>query len=256
MIRCEQTMLATTKDSQIEYPESDGRPMGETDLHRDWMVRILELLRFRYRGQRVYMASDLLVYYQEGDPTQFIVPDDFVVLDCEPGRRRTFKTWAEGKCPNVVFEVTSRGTRQNDEIWKPPIFAKLGIQEYFLYDPTSDYLNPPLQGFRLVDGGYVRIESDAGGAIACEQLGILLRLDGSDLVMVDARTGQLLLTAEEAAIADAHAQAEKAQEEAEARRAAEAAAAAAQTRAAELEAELKRLREVLGRDADHRPSGT
>ena len=44
----------------IDYPESEGEPMGETDLHRDWMVRILEILRHRYRGQRVYIASDLL----------------------------------------------------------------------------------------------------------------------------------------------------------------------------------------------------
>ena len=81
----------------IEYPESDGEPMGETDLHRDWMVRILEILRQRYRGQRVYIASDLLVYYEEGNPAKFIVPDDFIVLDCDPGRRRTFKTrWSSG----------------------------------------------------------------------------------------------------------------------------------------------------------------
>jgi Uma2 family endonuclease len=235
-------MLATTKDNLIEYPESDGKPMGETDLHRDWMIRILELLRFRYRGQRVYMASDLLVYYQEGNPTQFVVPDDFVVLDCDPGRRRTFKTWVEGKCPHVIFEVTSRGTRQNDELWKPPIFARLGVREYFLYDPTADYLTPPLQGFRLVDGGYARIEPDASGTIACEQLGIHLRLDAGDLVMLDARTGRTLLTAEEAAIADA-------QTESAARQAAEAAAAAALARAAELEAELKHLRDHPARDA-------
>ena len=76
---------------QLEYPESDGKPMGETDLHRDWMYRILDILRLRYRGQRVYVASNLLVYYAEGDPSQFIVPDDFVVMDCDPGRRRTFK---------------------------------------------------------------------------------------------------------------------------------------------------------------------
>jgi Uma2 family endonuclease len=234
-------MLATTKDNLIEYPESDGKPMGETDLHRDWMFRILELLRFRYRGERVYMASDLLVYYQEGDPTQFVVPDDFIVLDCEPGRRRTFKTWEEGKSPNVIFEVTSRSTRQNDEIWKPPVFARLGVPEYFLYDPAADYLTPPLQGFRLIDGGYARIEPDASGTLACEQLGIHLRLDAGELVMLDAQTGRRLLTGEEAAIAEALAQAEKVQ-------AAEAAAAAALARAAELEAELRRLRDKPARD--------
>jgi hypothetical protein len=29
---------------EVEYPESDGKPMGETDLDRAWMNRIYELL--------------------------------------------------------------------------------------------------------------------------------------------------------------------------------------------------------------------
>ena len=108
---------------QIDYPESDGKPMGETDLHRDWMIRILEIFRYRYRGERVYTASDLLLYYEEGQPTKFVVPDNFVVLDCEPGRRRVFKTWNEGKIPDVIFEVTSRGTSSVDIIDKPVLRA-------------------------------------------------------------------------------------------------------------------------------------
>ena len=78
---------------EIEYPESDGEPMGETDLHRDWMTRIIDLLKQRYRGQRVYVSGNLLVYYEEGDPTKHVAPDAFVVLECSPHRRRTFKVW-------------------------------------------------------------------------------------------------------------------------------------------------------------------
>ena len=123
--------LIQTVDQVVEYPDSDGKPMGETDLHRDWMVRILEIMRYRYRGQRVYVASDLIVYYEDGDPTKSVVPDDFVVKECDPGRRRTFKIWEEGKAPDVVFEVTSRGSRREDATWKPQIYARLGILEYF-----------------------------------------------------------------------------------------------------------------------------
>lgn len=210
---------------EIEYPESDGMPMGETDLHRDWMVRILDILRLRYRGQRVYVASDLLLYYQEGDPTKFLVPDDFVVLDCDPARRNTFKTWQEdNKVPHVVFEVTSRSTRREDEVFKPRLYARLGVPEYFLYDPTSDYLSPPLQGFRIEQGSYTRIAPDDTGAMTCEQLGITLRLERSNLVMYDAHSGQVLRTEAEAA----------------------------EARVAELEAEVRRLQAELrrqGRDA-------
>src|SRR5262249_29136487 len=39
------------------YPESDGKPMAETDIHRDWMVCIIERLKWRYRRKRVYVSG-------------------------------------------------------------------------------------------------------------------------------------------------------------------------------------------------------
>ena len=208
----------------IHYPVTDGKPMGETDLHRDWMVRILEIMRYRYRAQRVYVASDLIVYYKKGDPTKSVVPDDFVVKDCDPGRRRTFKIWEEGRTPDVVFEVTSRGSRTEDKIWKPQIYERLGIFEYFLYDPTSDYLDPPLQGFRLDKSRYRRIRPNKACLIDCRSLGITLGVDDGELVLRDLLTGDVLLTRAEAA---------------------EAARERAEARVAELEAEVKRLKRQL-----------
>jgi hypothetical protein len=55
-------MTAVIQVSQVYYPESDGKPMGETDDHRDAMVRHIELLQHYYRGQDVYVSGDLLVY--------------------------------------------------------------------------------------------------------------------------------------------------------------------------------------------------
>jgi Uma2 family endonuclease len=260
-------VVARTK-FEVEYPESDGRPMGETELHLDWMFRILELLRWRYRGQRVYVISNLLLFYQEGNPTKFVVPDNFVVLDCDPSpRRRTFKVWEEGRVPDVVFEVTSRSSRTEDLGSKPQVYAQIGVKEYFLYDPTSEYLDAPLQGFRLDEGGkYSRIEPTADGSLRCESLGLVLRLVDQKLLMYDGQTGALLRTAAEAAndarqaaenarqtADDARQAAENARQAAEnARQAAETALQAADARAniaeshaAQLEQELERLRADL-----------
>ncbi len=202
---------------RVEYPETDGKPMGETDWHRDWMIRILEILQYRYRGQRVYVASNLLVYYEEGLPRKFVVPDDFVVLDCDPHRRRVFKTWEEGKVPDVVFEVTSRGTRSEDESFKPQIYERIGVQEYFLYDPSSEYLQPALQGFRRQGReGLVAMVPDHNGSLTSETLGIVLRLDGEELAITDLQTGDVLTTeaeAERAAREVAEAQIDKLQAE-------------------------------------------
>jgi hypothetical protein len=119
-------MSVSSSVREVYYPESDGRPMAESDLHRDWMVRIIELLRYRYREQRVYVSGDLLVYYVEGDPTKVVVPDAFVVKDCDPGRRLIYKVWKEGQAPDVVFETTSRSTRPRDENVKPAVYQLIG----------------------------------------------------------------------------------------------------------------------------------
>lgn len=181
-------MSSVTTQNEIDYPESDGKPMGETDLHRDWMFRLLEIFRHRYRDQQVYIASDLLVYYEEGTPSKFVVPDCFVVLDCKPGRRRTFQTWNEKRVPDVVFEVTSRGTSSVDIVDKPVIYERIGVQEYFLYDPTASYLEPPLQGYRMTNGSLHQI-AESNGRLRCETLSVELFLREDDLVIVDSETG-------------------------------------------------------------------
>jgi hypothetical protein len=244
----------------IEYPESDGKPMGETDVHIDWMIRLRDILRYRYRGQQVYVASNLLLYYEEGDPTRFVVPDDFVVKDCDPGPRRTFKIWEEGKAPAVVFEVTSRSSRREDQVFKPKVYARLAVPEYFLYDPTAEYLHPPLQGFRLVGESYQPITPDETGAIESEQLEIKLRLESGDLVMYDVRTSKVLPTAAEAAEAGRTKEKAARNKEKAAREAAEAsrnkeqsAREAAEARAAALEEELKQLRDELQRNKRKNP---
>ena len=241
---------------EIEYPESDGKPMGETELHRDWTIRILDILRQRYRGQAVYVASDLLLYYEEGSPTKFIVPDCFVVLNCATHRRRTFQTWKEGRFPDVVIEVTSRSTSRTDMVDKPIIYEVMGVQEYFLFDPTSDYLESSLQGYRLIDGQFREIPP-INGRMRCLTLGVDLSVHDQDLQIIDFETGIEQLTEakfEQAARFEAELGRERerlakerelaAKElEREAKERERTARVAAEDRVRELEEELRRLKD-------------
>lgn len=224
-------MSIATTQNEIDYPESDGKPIGETDLHRDWTVRLLEIFRQRYARQKVYAASDLLLYYEAGTPTKFVVPDCFVVLDCSPHRRRTFLTWQEEHTPDVLFEVTSRSTSSSDLVDKPVIYERIGVQEYFLFDPSAEYLTPPLRGFRTVDG-YLRDIPSTDGRLTCETLGVDLYCRGKDLVVVDRETG-----VEQLPKADFE-EREKEQER--------AGRLAAEARVRELEEELRRSRNENG----------
>lgn len=233
-------MSSLTTPNEIDYPESDGKPIGETDLHRDWMFRLLEIFRQRYSDQQVYIASDLLVYYQEGIPSKFVVPDCFVVLDCTPGRRRTFQTWKEKRVPDVVFEVTSRGTSSIDIVDKPVIYERMGVQEYFLYDPTASYLEPPLQGYRMTNGSLHQI-AETNGRLRCETLGVELFLQEFDLVIVDTATGIEQMTKADAGEL-AREQAQRMQEQAQQKQEQEIEARLiAERRVRELEEKIRRL---------------
>jgi Uma2 family endonuclease len=235
-------MNTVTVPLEIEYPESDGKPMGETELHRNWTIRILDILQQRYRGQSVYVASDLLLYYEEGTPTKFIVPDCFVVLNCATHLRRTFQTWKEGRVPDVVIEVTSRSTSRTDMIDKPIVYEMMGVQEYFLYDPTSDYLESSLQGYRLIDG-QLREIPPINGQLRCLTLGVDLSVHDQALQIVDVETGVEQLTAAEFEQA-ARLEAEQGRErERRAKEREHTARVAAEGRVRELEDELRRLKD-------------
>lgn len=215
--------------TQAHYPESDGKPMGETDEHRDEMVRHIELLRDHFRGQNVYVSGNLLIYYEQGNPKKFVVPDAFVVKGISPQKRRIFKTWVEKRVPDVVFETTSRKTRKKDTVDKPQLYASLGIQEYFLFDPDREYLEPVLQGHRLVDGKYMSIEGDASGGLLSEQLQMQLVAQDDQLQFYLLDNGERLLTPSERAESEA----QRARQESE--------------RADAAEVELARLRAELAR---------
>jgi Uma2 family endonuclease len=225
-------MSTASTPVDVKYPESDGKPMGETDLHIHWTIRLRDMLKHRYRGQRVYVSGNLLVYYVEGNPRKFVVPDAFVVTNCDPGERRVYKIWDEPAPPEFIIEVTSLGSRREDTVTKPRIYGSIGVREYFVYDPTCDYLNPPLRGFRRADDGqFVALDSDADGWLVSAHLGLRLRLEDGRLVLQDVATGEELLT--------------EAESERRLRGRERAALQAERTAREAAEAELERLREQL-----------
>ncbi|MBI5714564.1 MAG: Uma2 family endonuclease [Chloroflexi bacterium] len=144
------------------------------------------------------VAGNLLFYYEEGEPSASVAPDVFVVKGVPKVDRRTYKLWVEKRAPAVVFEFTSRSTRLEDTGNKKTLYAMLGVQEYFVCDPLEEYLTPPLQGFDLKRGDYVRMSPESDGALVSRELGLRLKLENHSLRLIDVKTGEALLTPAEA----------------------------------------------------------
>ena len=219
--------------ASVDYPESDGKRMAENDAQLAAILYGISVLRTYYAHRRdVYVSGDLLVYYEEGDPRASVAPDVFVVFGVEDRERMTYRVWEEGKGPDFVLEVASRSTWREDVGAKRGVYARMGVGEYWLYDPLGEYLRPRLRGYRLVGGRYERqplLESLDGRLTLCSgTLGLDLWVKGREMRFRDPVTGLDLLGHREEHIARRSAEV-RAEREAVMRQAAEA-------RVAELEA--------------------
>jgi Uma2 family endonuclease len=197
-------MAAIPLEKSIYYPESDGKPMAESELHLEEMVYVWQSLKRRFKAEPdVFVGANLFLYYRKGDPRAVVAPDSFVVKGVPkrlPGnrRRKTYLLWEEGKVPSFVLETTSASTRREDRD-KREIYEQLGIDEYFQFDPEGEYLEPRLQGLRLAGGHYRPVPPQPDGALLSETTGVLFGADGPRLRLTDAVTGAHLLRKEEEA---------------------------------------------------------
>jgi Uma2 family endonuclease len=131
-----------------------------------------------------------------------LAPDAFVVFGVANHDRDTFRTWDGGAVPSVVFEIPSNTTRRDDTVTKRAVYQDVWEgNEYFLFDPLEDYLDPSLQGFRRVRGEFQPIPANADGSVPSRRLGLSLSRTGAQLTLRDTATGAMVLTEQEAEIA-------------------------------------------------------
>ncbi|APR77732.1 Hypothetical protein A7982_03079 [Minicystis rosea] len=155
---------------------------NEGDLHRKAKQGALDALDdfFRRAGRRIYLSSEIAVYYP-GE--RRFAPDLFAVTDVEPYERMRWVAAEEGKGLDFVLEVHVAGDRRKDEKLNVERYARLGIQEYFYFDRTT----LRIVGYRLPSSEsgaparvYQRIVPQAG-RFTSTVLGLDLTLDGSRL---------------------------------------------------------------------------
>ena len=224
--------IAEPKTTPIEYPSGDGKPTAETWLHVQAIMLLHQALE-DFFGDRtdVFVASDLLWYWQEGSPELRVAPDVMVVPGVGRRPRRSFFSWEEGGAvPAVVFEMASEGTWRDDLDDKYDRYEQLGVREYFLFDPEGEHLVPRLRGYRLRETAYRRLRQTE----LTSELGFGLRAEETMLRLIDLKSGRPIPTRAEAARHEA---------------------AESQREAERLRAELERLRAQLKAPGEANGSG-
>ncbi len=189
-------MTATVPAVETEpfYPSADGEPVAETYDHLYALLTTLEVLKQYLAGRQATVLGNQFLYYAQGFPKLRVAPDVMVIFDVAPGGRDNYKTWQEGQVPSVVFEMTSGGTKDQDQVFKKTLYEQLGVKEYWLFDPKGEWVKEQLRGYRLRGEAYEPIQDSRS-----EPLQLRLQVEGRLISFTREDTGEKLLIPDELA---------------------------------------------------------
>ena len=165
------TMRPYHQQGAIDYARLDYNP-DEPVLKPDAMQQnpplheILGLLASRFtafqRRPDVFLEANTILCYDPDDLNVRVSPDVYLAfgVDADAIReRKLYLPWEAGKPPDWVLEVASVSTGREDVGRKREIYARIGVPEYWRFDPQDGaYHGTKLAGDRLVAGEYEPIE--------------------------------------------------------------------------------------------------
>jgi Uma2 family endonuclease len=158
--------------TQDELPCDDGIPM-ETQRHKLQMDLLLDTLQpWLDNREDGYIGGNMFIYFstEQARNQDFRGPDFFAVVGVPKKERKSWVVWEEGKAPNVVIELLSESTKQEDKTRKKQVYQnQMRVPEYFWYDP----FNPEdWAGFYLRGGEYEPLERDRNNRYLSHELGL------------------------------------------------------------------------------------
>jgi len=179
--------------------------MGESTFQSELIHYLIEVLWWFYRAEKWFIVTNLNIYQTSNFRENPIVPDvavfKGVILE-----QQGVKSWKmllpNRPAPTVVFEICSEKSINDDLVEKPEKYGRLGVKEYFAYDPNEQALRKKagerLYGWRYTwNGDAAPIEPDEQGRMWSEELESWLVADGGYLRLYD-HTGAMRLTKGEA----------------------------------------------------------
>jgi Uma2 family endonuclease len=189
-----------------DFTQEEDPPL-ESDWHVAATALLVNILRDYWTEQNdIYVSGNTVVRFDPNQKQRFRGPDLYVVKGVtDKGFRRSWRSWEENhKNPHFILELLSNSTAHFDVTGKKDIYEQqLKTPEYVVYNPETG----KLQGWRLVQNRYQPITPNPQGWLWCEEIGLWLGLADyqffQNRVTIQIprffdKTGQLLLTRDEA----------------------------------------------------------
>ena len=149
-----------TPNDGVYYPESDGKPVAESEFqYIPATYAASALTAFYAESPDIHVTGNMFIYYKAGDAAMSVAPDIYVTPNLDKRPRISYFMWLEKQVPMFIMEVTSNSIWREATGRKRVLYESWGVPEYWMYDPTKETrLNPLLQGFQPVNGIYEPVE--------------------------------------------------------------------------------------------------
>ncbi|MDE0672768.1 MAG: Uma2 family endonuclease [Caldilineaceae bacterium] len=147
------------QESGILYPSDDDEPMADTELQYHAITNAVFALKMHLQqlGRASTVRGNCALYYDADNRTAYLTPNVLLAYEVAVPGEEGYAPWVYGKVPDLVMEMASPFTHDQDSGLKWERYAALGIPEYWQHDPHHQYLTEDLLGWQLQDGTYVPI---------------------------------------------------------------------------------------------------
>src|SRR2546423_546588 len=140
--------------AEIEYPESDGKPLADDSRQIDWIFLVEGNLSVLFANREdVFVSANQFWYPVEGHPEIVQTPHVYVVFGRPKGHRGSWRQWEEGGVPRAaVFVLVSALDTPQETAGKVRFYDRHGAEECYVFDPHSNHLEAHVrEGAAFVD---------------------------------------------------------------------------------------------------------
>ena len=200
--------------TRIKYPISDGIKLADNGFQSIAAWETFGHLCYLFDDRPdSYVRANMAIYYEEGNPDAGIVPSVAVLEGERLDMMDHCKVW-DPCCAKPIFVLEVAYTwanRRPDGLRRRHVFEQLGVPECWWYDPTGDFdpftdsrtedeCEPVLEGYRLENGHYSKLQPLADGWIHSDALDLDLGFEGIRLRIRDPEIRRPFLTAGECSL--------------------------------------------------------
>ena len=156
------------------------------------------LLSSRLGQKNLMLLLDSFMLYRDQYGIRQRISPDLLLMPWQKPAPTSYDLDVEPSPPKCLVEITSPESHDKDLDQNLSLYASLGIKTYLVIDLMEPHLEKireqiQLQVFRLVSGRLVKKMPDKKGFLTLPEMGLKIKAQGQQLILVDKLTDEVLL---------------------------------------------------------------